>query len=88
MEVELEPPRLPHFASGDYLDDKQLKLLLSQLGVNAGLASGDFVVERELDTAVGLVPRSSQHDADKAEEWRHIAVTQDRVFVDLFSNKE
>ncbi|KAK1680305.1 hypothetical protein QYE76_041153 [Lolium multiflorum] len=38
MEVDAEPklPRLPHFAPGDYLDDEQLKLVLPQLGVNAG----------------------------------------------------
>ncbi|KAM0866522.1 hypothetical protein ACQ4PT_042559 [Festuca glaucescens] len=88
MEVEPEPPRLYHFAEGDYLDDDEFKKLLPQLGVNVGLAPGDFVAERELDTAVGLVARSSQQDADKAEEWRHIAIEQDRVFVDLVSDEE
>jgi hypothetical protein len=70
MEVELEPepPRFTHFAEGDYLDDEQFKKLLPQLGVDAGLALDDFVAERELDTIVGLVERSSQQDADKAEE--------------------
>ena len=54
MEVEPEPPRLPHFAEGDYLDDKEFKKLLPQLGVNVGLSPGDFVAEREIDTMVGL----------------------------------
>jgi hypothetical protein len=88
VEPEQEPPRLCHFAEGDYLDDKQFKKLLPQLGVNAGLAPGEFVAEREIDTVVGLVARSSQQDADKAAEWRRIAVEQDRVFVDLVSDEE
>jgi hypothetical protein len=88
VEAEPEPPRLPHFAPGDYLDDEHFKLLLPQLGVNAGLAPGDFVAERELHTVVGLVARSSQQDADKADEWRHITVEQDRVFVDLVTDEE
>jgi hypothetical protein len=87
-EPEPEPPHLPHFAPGDYLDDEQFKLLLMQLGVNVGLAPGDFIAERELDTVVGLVARSSQQDADKAAEWRHITVEQERVFVDLIGNEE
>jgi hypothetical protein len=37
---------------------------------------GDFIEERDLDTVVGLVARSSQQDADKAAEWRHITVEQ------------
>ncbi|KAK1660302.1 hypothetical protein QYE76_048467 [Lolium multiflorum] len=67
-EPELEPLRIPHFTAGDYLDDEQFKLVLPQLGVNAGLAPDDFIAERELDTVVGLVARSSQQDADKAAE--------------------
>jgi hypothetical protein len=51
-EPEPKPPRLPHFALGDYLDNEQFKLVLPQLGVNAGLAPGDFVAERELNTVV------------------------------------
>jgi hypothetical protein len=90
MEVELEPepPRFTHFAEGDYLDDEQFKKLLPQLGVNTGLVPGDFVAEREIDTVGGLVARSSQQDAEKAAEWRCIAVEQDRVFIDLVSDEE
>jgi hypothetical protein len=58
----------PQFTPGDYLDDADLERLLPQVGVNAGLAPGDFVEERNLDTMVGLVSRSSQRDADKADE--------------------
>ncbi|KAK1662577.1 hypothetical protein QYE76_050736 [Lolium multiflorum] len=49
VDAEPEPPRLPQFAPGYYLDDEQLKLVLPQLDVNAGLAPGDFVEERDLD---------------------------------------
>jgi hypothetical protein len=61
MEEDAEPPRLPQpkFAPDDYLDDAELERLLPQLGVNAGLTPGDFVEERNLDTVVGLVSRSS-----------------------------
>ncbi|KAM0930939.1 hypothetical protein ACQ4PT_000646 [Festuca glaucescens] len=88
VDAEPEPPHLPQFAPGDYLDDEQLKLVLPQLGVNAGLAPGDFVEERDLDTVVGLLARLSQQDADKAAEWKHIAEEQGRVFVDLGSDEE
>jgi hypothetical protein len=87
-EPELEPPRLLYFTAGDYLDDEQFKLVLPQLGVNAGLAPDDFIAERELNTVVGLVAHSSQQDADKAAEWRCIAVEHERVFVDLVSDEE
>jgi hypothetical protein len=90
MEEDAEPPRLPQpqFAPGDYLDDAELERLLPQLGMNAGLAPGNFVEERNLDTVVGLVSRSSQRDADKADEWRHIEEEQGRVFIDLGSDAE
>jgi hypothetical protein len=90
MEVEPkpEPSRLSHFAEGVYLEDEEFKKLLPQLGVNAGLAPGDFVTEHEFHTVVGLVARSSQQDADNADEWRHITVEQDRVFVDLVTDEE
>jgi hypothetical protein len=85
MEEDAQPPRLPQlkFTPGDYLDDAELEHLLPKLGVNAGLAPGDFIEEHNLDTVVGLVSRSSQCDADKEEEWRRIAEEQGRVFVDL-----
>jgi hypothetical protein len=66
---------------GDYLDDAQLEHLLPQLGVKAGLAPGDFVEERDLDTVVGIISRLSQRDADKADEWHRIAEEQGRVFI-------
>jgi hypothetical protein len=88
VDLEPEPPRLSHFAEGDYLDDEQFKKLLLQLDVDAGLAPGNLVADRELDTVVGLVERSSQQDADKVEEWRRICVERDRVFVDLVSDEE
>jgi hypothetical protein len=87
VEPEPESLRVSHFAEGNYLDDEQFKKH-PQLAVDAGLALSDFVLEREVDTVVGLVARSSQQDADKAEEWRHITVEQERVFVDLVSNEE
>jgi hypothetical protein len=37
---------------------------------------------------VGLVERSSQQDADKAVEWKHIVDDQGRVFVDLVGDEE
>jgi hypothetical protein len=88
VDAELEPPRLPHFASDDYLDNEQLKLVIPQLGVNAGLAPCDFVEKRDLVTVVGLVERSSQQDVDNAAEWKHIVKEQGRIFVDLVSDEE
>ncbi|KAM0899851.1 hypothetical protein ACQ4PT_021017 [Festuca glaucescens] len=90
MEEDAEPPRLPqpNFAPGDYLDDAQLERILPQLGVDAGLAPGDFVEERNLNTVVGLVSCSRQREADKAEEWRRVTEEQGRVFVDLGSDSE
>ncbi|KAM0926333.1 hypothetical protein ACQ4PT_003444 [Festuca glaucescens] len=72
MEEDAPPPRLPQpqFVPGDYLEE---------------LAPGDFVEEHNLDTVVGLISRSSQRDADKADEWRRIAEEQGKVFVDLGS---
>jgi hypothetical protein len=58
-DAELEPLPQPNLVPDDYLDDAQLERLLPQLSVNAGLAPGDFVEERNLDTVVGLVSRSS-----------------------------
>jgi hypothetical protein len=83
MEEDAEPPHLPQpqFAPDDYLDDAELERLLPQLGVNTGLAPSNFVEDRNLDTVVGLISRSSQHDADKADEWRRIAEEQGRVFI-------
>jgi hypothetical protein len=90
MEEDDEPPRLPQpkFAPDNYLDDAELERLLPHLSVNAGLASGDFVEERNHDTVVSLVRRSSQHDANKADEWRRVAEEQGRVFIDLGSDTE
>jgi hypothetical protein len=84
-EDDAPPPRLlrPQFAARDYFDDAELERLLPQLDVNAGLAPGDFVDKRNLDTVIGLVSRSSQRDADKADEWRRIAEEQGKVFIDL-----
>ncbi|KAK1664661.1 hypothetical protein QYE76_052820 [Lolium multiflorum] len=42
----------PSLRPDDYLDDEQFNLILPQLGVNPGLAPGNFIVERELDTVV------------------------------------
>jgi hypothetical protein len=50
--------------------------------------AGDFVAEWEIDTVGSLVARSSQQDAEKAAEWRCIAVEHERVFVDLVSDEE
>ncbi|KAK1615403.1 hypothetical protein QYE76_020920 [Lolium multiflorum] len=47
--------------------------------MDAGLVPGNFVEERNLDTVVGLISRSSQRDADKAEEWRRVAEDQQRL---------
>jgi hypothetical protein len=91
VDVEPEPPRLPQclpqFAPGDFLNDAELQRRLPQLG-HAGFAPGDFVEEHNLATVVGLVERFSEHDADKAVEWKHIAEEQGRVFVDLGSDME
>jgi hypothetical protein len=89
MEEDAELERLPqpNFRPNDYLDDADLEPLL-QLGVDAGFVPGDFVEERNLDTVVGLISRSSQRDADKAEEWRRVTEEQGKVFVDLGSDNE
>jgi hypothetical protein len=87
-DAELEHLPQPNFKPSDYLDNAELERLLPQLGVNAGLAHEDFIDERNLDTVVELISRSSKRDADKAEGWRLIAKEQGKVFVDLSSDGE
>jgi hypothetical protein len=87
-DAELERLPQPNFRLDDYLDDTDLEPLLPQLGVDAGFVPGDFVVERNLDTVIGLISRSSQRDTDKREDWRRVTEEQGKVFVDLGSDNE
>ncbi|KAM0841752.1 hypothetical protein ACQ4PT_058800 [Festuca glaucescens] len=90
MVVKMEPDDAPApaFAPGDYLNDVELERLLPKLGEEAGLAPGDFVDERHLDTVIGFVSQTSRREADKAEEWRLVAQEQGKVYVDLGSDAE
>ncbi|KAM0892893.1 hypothetical protein ACQ4PT_025446 [Festuca glaucescens] len=90
MVVKMEPDdaSAPAFVPGDYLDDAELERLLPKLGEEAGLAPGNFIDERHLDTVIGLVSQTSRREADKAEEWRLVAQEQGKVYIDLGSDAE
>jgi hypothetical protein len=87
VKMEADELSAPAFKPGDYLDDAELERLLPKIGVDAGLAPGDFVNERHLDTVVRLVSQTSRHDADKAEEWRLVAEEQGKIFIDLWQRR-
>jgi hypothetical protein len=76
------------FAPGDYVDDAELERILPELVEEAGLALGDFVNERHLNTMIELVLQTSCRETNKAEEWRLVVKEQGKMYVNLSSDDE